>query len=849
MTGRGVSPTFSFCTVSGDFMTKKREEKRLSSRKSRFARSPQPTRSAALVAAELIEKGDAEAAIALLEPLVARYPNVMEYHTLLGAAYGMVEDYAGAIEQFEALIASDPDNALMYVPLSMFYASLGYPVLAAHTLAQAPRSAELLDPSLQEEIRGVLQEAHQAVNALAAEKGTPWEKAQEALYWMETGIIQGYLVGNEDSAIEAFHQAITAIPNWPSPYSYLAPMLFARDRLQEAIATVKYVLDELDPYDLDALVTLLHIYFVLDEPESAALYHERLRALEPQLDLDDAVVFNQVVEGYAFARDHQAVYRLLRQTRLPMEEWDHPDWLGTAAANLGRISEAVEHWRSLDPKRGAGLAPLLLRAVEEQWGWPPDQQFPYHTPYALLPSPVYEMLMAGSEEPEEPEREALEEEESPWDVAQIREWAKRYPCLVDALALSLWHPDSPEEALETLIDLLADLGTPRAVELLRTFATGQHGLERARLWAADALVKLGAVPANGTLRMWIDGRWQELAVGSPWRDSKTGRPYPPEVVAGLEAAIKAQQARQYDKARQAYQSVLAQAPYVAEAHVGLANLALAEGRYDLALSHTRQALELVPTYGQAYLLTALAHVQREAWDEAITALEQTEGLWFPPELEISREEMWIFALARKGDRDGAHQHLNRLAALIPEEQERIESLRAYINLADTASTWMQYMRKLEARRKQRALARPILATDLASLLRGHNKETLMYMARCADVPFRQPIRKGELVQLLASAMPDPATVRGLMDQLSGSEQMALCRVIERGGQITYAELADLVGPEPESESIDWYYRPPISAIGRLRARGLLFAGAREGQTVLVMADELRPLIAQALGLT
>ncbi len=827
-------------------MAKKRNEQRKPSRKQRRDRSQQPARSAAWVAAELLEEGDAEAAAALLEPLVARYPDMIEYRTLLGAAYGMIEDYAGAIQQFEAIIALDPDNDLMYVPLGMFYANLGYLILAAHTLTRTLQSADALAPPLREQIHSVLQEANQAITALAAEKSIPWETAREALYWTEMGIAQGYALGDVASAIQAFHKAIAAVPDWPLPHSHLAPMLFMEDRPQEAIATLKHVLDELDPDNLDALVNILRIYLALDEREQAAPYRERLQALEPQLDLNDATVFNQLIEGYALAGNHQAVYRLLRQTQLPMDEWDHPEWLGTAAANLGRMTEAVEHWRSLSPKQAIGLTSLLLRAVEEEWGWPPDHRFPYYAVYELLPPPVYEMLTGG---PEEPEEEEGEEGEVPWDFERVREWARRYPCIADAIALSLWHPDSSEEELETVVELLAGLGTPRAMELLRAFATGQRGPENVRLWVADTLVELGAIPAGSILRMWIDGRWQDVVAGSQWREPGTGRPYPPEVIAGLEAAIKAQQAQRYDEARQAYQGVLAQAPRVAEAHVGLANLDLAEERYDLALSHIRQALEIVPDYGQAYLLAALVHVRREAWDEAIAALEQTEGLWLPPELEVSREETWIFALARKGDKDGAYQHLDRLAALIPEDQERIESLRMYIAFLDATSAWVQYMRKLEARRKQRALTRPILATDLLSLLSGHNKETLMNMARCADVPFRQPIRKGELVQLLATGMLDPAVVHRVVGQLSSREQAALRQVIERGGQITYAELADMVGPEPEDESIDWYYRPPTSAIGRLRARGLLFAGSRAGQTVLVMANELRPLIAQALELT
>jgi len=57
-------------------MAKTRVERQKPSHKQRRDRSQQPTRLAMRVAAELLEEGDAKAAVALLEPLVAQYPGI-----------------------------------------------------------------------------------------------------------------------------------------------------------------------------------------------------------------------------------------------------------------------------------------------------------------------------------------------------------------------------------------------------------------------------------------------------------------------------------------------------------------------------------------------------------------------------------------------------------------------------------------------------------------------------------------------------------------------------------------------------------------------------------------------------
>ncbi len=272
------------------------------------------------------------------------------------------------------------------------------------------------------------------------------------------------------------------------------------------------------------------------------------------------------------------------------------------------------------------------------------------------------------------------------------------------------------------------------------------------------------------------------------------------------------------------------------------------GYYATALQLLQRAIEIAPDYGQAYLLTALAHLRREEWDKAIAALEQTAELWLPEELRVTQERAWAYALARTGDRVGASLHLDRLAALLPEGDETVAVIRASLDALDSLSGWMQRLQEQMECRHQRALARPIIATDLASLLALHTKDNLVSIARTMGVSFRHPIRKAELIQLIAQKMPDADLIHEAVNSLSDNERAALRQVIQGGGQISYSEMVDMLGPEPADEATDWYYQEPTNAIGRLRVRGFLFAGTRGGQVVLVMADELRPLLAQAFGL-
>ncbi|HEY65506.1 MAG TPA: hypothetical protein G4O02_13150 [Caldilineae bacterium] len=127
---------------------RKRKKKKRREKKARREQpfSLGPISSVTQTAAELLEAGDVEAAIALLEPMVARQPDVVEYWALLATAYSMRGDHVIALRHFERMRRAGLQEVALDFSLAMEYASLGYPILAKRMFAKVPRKFLTLDP-------------------------------------------------------------------------------------------------------------------------------------------------------------------------------------------------------------------------------------------------------------------------------------------------------------------------------------------------------------------------------------------------------------------------------------------------------------------------------------------------------------------------------------------------------------------------------------------------------------------------------------------------------------------------------------------------------------------------------
>ncbi len=785
------------------------------------------------IAAELIEVGDVEAAIALLEPLTNQHPQVFEYRLLLASAYSTLGDHASAMAQYEAMRELGVDDVVLDVSLGMFYASLGHMVLAAHKLLQVPRSAIAVDSAVMAAVDEIHQQANEITASAAAEWGISPDQAWDAFYWMEMGLVQGHLLAQPDAAIKSLRKAAEAAPRWGAAHNELARFLFFDDQWREAVDILERFLAEVDPDDLDTLSHLAFIYHALGETERVRSYYERLRPIIPRLDLENVDVLSRVLEGLAAAQADEEIYQLLKQTTIPFKELDHPEWLGTAAANLGRREEALAHWQAVEQDDPTGLSRLLAQTVREEWGWPPDDRFPYFFPAELIPTSVLTLLEGSGEDKEMSDEEFY---------GHLNAWGRRYPYLVDFIALGLWHPQSSDEYLLDIVQLLFGIASPRAIEFLRMFATSQRGPDEIRLEAATALANLGALEDGGQLSMWLDGQWQEVTVKRGDLVAPIGYSYDAEIAEWLQQALQLHETEDLEAERQLYEKILARNPNVLEAYIGLAHLHIAEMRFDAAMERLQQAIQISPNYGPAHLHIALIYLERDEVDKCLATLERLSDMWLPHPLQALREKLWIFALSEKGDVAGIKEHLERLTELAPDDPESQDMIRAW----EIQRSWKGRWLRDNLRRRIRMLSQPITGTDLESLLPLHNKENLVSMARALGIEARSTLRKADLVRLMAQSIPEPKRIRSVVARLSDPERAALHRVLKAGGMLPYNKLAREFGSEPDEETTYWSDQEPESVLGRLRWQGLLFAGTREGRVIALIADELRPLVEEAL---
>ncbi len=104
-------------------------------------------------------------------------------------------------------------------------------------------------------------------------------------------------------------------------------------------------------------------------------------------------------------------------------------------------------------------------------------------------------------------------------------------------------------------------------------------------------------------------------------------------------------------------------------------------------------------------------------------------------------------------------------------------------------------------------------------------------------------KKKDRVHAVASHLSDREELRAVVDSLSEQGQQALVYVLEKGGWLKIGSLTRQFGT---MDDVGWYWdeeQPPISPLGQLRVRGLLFVGKAgikgRNYTVAVVPSELR----------
>lgn len=138
-------------------------------------------------------------------------------------------------------------------------------------------------------------------------------------------------------------------------------------------------------------------------------------------------------------------------------------------------------------------------------------------------------------------------------------------------------------------------------------------------------------------------------------------------------------------------------------------------------------------------------------------------------------------------------------------------------------------------------------TGLGSGLNRYPAPWLAALCRVLALPERGV--KRERVNAAVARLSDEGALAQIISALPDEARRALAIAMAAGGWMKYGQLTRQVGDEGP-DSYFWGERPPASAIGHLRVRGLVLVGrlAIGGRNwkVVVVPKELRPGLASVL---
>ncbi len=812
-------------------MAKKKDKsrKRRRSKKRLPPRRPKPAELARAQA--LWEEGKGQEAIAALENLVERHPRDLGCHTLLGSIYGDLGYLLEAIHHLETaakLSRRDPGVLLL---LGAAYGEYSLPAHTLLTLRECLRYE--LDEEAAEHVQFMMEDSTEKIGTVTAMHGISPRKMEHAAYLMESGRLANER-GEYAEALEASKEAARLVRSWAPPRNNLALAYFALGQWDEAIAAEEEVLERIDDQNVHALGNLVRFLTASGNTDEARSYLMRLE----QAESTDPDAYIKTAEAYATLEKDNEVYATLKRAQREGAELNATvlQFLGTAAANLGKEREALACWKEaslLNPAafRLNDYVDALRQGIKKS---APAYRFPYFSGHDMIPEQAFMDLIdrLGSRRMSEEKAEQ-----------EIHSFGEKYPYVADVFSDLLWYGGENEQV--SSIATLRMLGTERAVAALQAFALSQVGDDDPRMMAAIALVDLGIFSEDEPVTLWLQGEWREVLLRRQLITEEKELEYSEEVIDLYGEAIAASQAGKDKEAEELYKRMIALEPAAKEAYGNLGVIHLKQGRDEEAEKFLQKAIDVDPDYVFARCNLASTRITQGRLEEAEKLLKPIAELrtLHPQELLFYQRINAQLFIAQE-DYESAEQCLKMILELEPDDEDAQTRLWTVRMMKDSEAMFAR-MQERDKHRRERERRKPLKGTDLQSCLSRYTKDNLLAMARALDIKPPSGIRKAELTAILVESLADPGVVGRAWRGLTSEEREALTFVLARGGMVPYEEVSREYGDDLDGPYY-WHYREPETTIGRLRLHGLLFEGRHEDEVVLVTPTEVQRVLADLL---
>jgi len=787
-------------------------------------------------AENLVEHNRPQDAIDLLEPLLESHPRAADLHYHLGYAYIQVGRILDALDRYEQAMSlrRDPDQ---WLSVALLYLQAGlnmHALRACRQILRRPPEGTNLDA-----VRSTVAAMEKDFQNLADDLGFSLSRVERGLY-LHDEAQQALQRQDYAGCITANRRAMRFLGDWPPLLNNLSLALFTDGQPQEAIALAQRVIAS-HPDNVQALSNAIrYLAWTGQRAEAQALW-VRFRETTPE---DDNLRL-KMAEAAAVMDDDERVYQLLKplddkqgiQSDIPGLGQRMSVFLAVAEANLGK-PEAPRRLKTLSNNRPA--LKDWLQALQEGRpgpGW--AERFPYFHLSDLLPSARLKEFL-----------DLLDtEKESPPDRfrREVARFVQQFPQIVMFAEKTIWEEKQPSVG----IGILEAIDTPSAHAALRRFGLSQAGKDEDRMAALQALYTAGQITPNEMLRIWHSGQWREIQMRL-YEIAGKELPYEGEVVDLLNESLVAMKAGNNDQAEQILQRALSLEPRAKEAYNNLATVYARRQDLDRAAEMYRAALEIDPLYVFPRCNLASFLLNDDDVEGALEMLKPLADLQrFHPQEMAFYSYMQARIFVKQEDLEKAENALEMALKILP-DYELAKDLLSRLNLIiltrQTFGGWREQQHKRNTAwraRLQEKLTTP--EPRLSEALPLYSKEALIGTAHhVARGGGWTALRKAELIEYLIGELTEPGNLSWLVGCLTDEEREALRQVLARGGVMPWQEFDAAYGNDLE-ESRYWQPRKAETIMGRLRMCGLLVEATVDGQLLIAIPAELRPLLAQALG--
>jgi tetratricopeptide (TPR) repeat protein len=447
---------------------------------------------------KMLESGRYVEARNELQQLDQQFPdNEDVLRELVNACYELNDSagYQYAIERFSKIMPDDPD---VFLGLAGAYMSNLRMTLALrgfhHFLERWPeheRAAEVrqriehLKPMVHDRLRklGFTEEEYDELGALHDESQILMEYGQYA---------EGRRVAEE---------LIARKPRFAAVRNNLSLMWAMEGNLGKAITVAQETL-EIEPDNYHTLANLIHFHVQNGQIEQASQYADRLKSVVDEEMVD---IWEKKIEALSYLGDDAGVIAVFNQA----QEFRNGEALkfmplifhfaAVAEMRLGNDKQARSLWRqALKIYPGLELArdnldDLSKHTAERHAPWP----FPLAS---WIPKRTLNNLIASIKSINQNDNDQAINAAMCCYIDQNPELAPLVPILLE-------RGDPAGRGLA--MQLATSAKTPEMMAALRDFALSHNGPDQMRLQAAQTAREEKLLP-EGTLRLWIKGKWTEV---------------------------------------------------------------------------------------------------------------------------------------------------------------------------------------------------------------------------------------------------------------------------------------------------------------------------------------------------